>query len=245
MHLVKQKSIASIFFILLCSYAQAQPVFVKLIYRPGKIPTELTGITDTHLLTKDKAFEIEDVLSLVFREQAPDSVTFTKIRKAGIPMYIKNKRYKGIEDEESSESFNSTASIGFGAGLDYGGFGAKFSLFPAKPIGLFAGLGSNIVDVGYNVGIDWKFYSKKRSTGFLALMYGYHAASDYGSDKVFYGLSAQAGARIKANQVGKNYFSTSIILPFRNSEFKEYEKINERNVRFLPVALTIGFHFGL
>jgi hypothetical protein len=253
MHVSIRKSIAlSILLFLLFLSAQAQPVFVKLIYRPGKIPTVFTGLTDTHVLTKDEVFKIEDVLSLVFKKEEPDSAILLKIRQAGIPVYLNNKRYKGIEKDEPVEEFNSLASIGFGAGLDFGGFGAKVSLFPAKPFGLFAGLGSNIVDVGYNAGVDWKFTHQKRNTGFVALMYGYNATFSGEVDgngiyikKVFYGLSTMIGGRIRVGSK-ENYFSAGLIVPvMRDNDFKDFKKTNESSIDIPPVLFSFGFHFGL
>ena len=41
------------------------------------------------------------------------------------------------------------AYLGLGAGLDYGGLGAKVEYLPIKNFGLFGGLGFNILSVGW------------------------------------------------------------------------------------------------
>src|SRR5687768_6116891 len=46
----------------------------------------------------------------------------------------------------------SRGNIGIGMGIDYGGFGVRLTVLPAKPVFLFAGLGYNLAGIGYNIG---------------------------------------------------------------------------------------------
>lgn len=43
---------------------------------------------------------------------------------------------------------NNQVYLGLGMGLDYGGVGAKVEYLPIKNVGVFAGLGFNLLSVG-------------------------------------------------------------------------------------------------
>ena len=70
----------------------------------------------------------------------------------------------------------SKVNLGFGAGLDYGGFGARVTGMPSKNFGVFGGLGYALAGVGFNGGVQGIFNSKGRAVPYLTAMYGYNGA---------------------------------------------------------------------
>jgi hypothetical protein len=238
-----------IIFLALVKMANSQPVTVNFIHKQEKISTLMTGLSDSHLLTLADSINLDKILSLYFSETLPDSLTLVKLYNLDIYVYLKDKRYK-VKIKDNQPEFNSTVSVGFGFGLDYGGIGLKVSLFPAKPIGAFVGIGNNTLEPAFNVGIDWKFKYMKRTSGFLACMYGYNAITDIntgvGNDhNTYYGLSAQVGARMRVWKM-KNYLSLGAIVPItQDSKIKELKKLYGDDLDYAPVLLSIGFHFGL
>ncbi|HNV52900.1 MAG TPA: hypothetical protein PKM28_08430, partial [Tenuifilaceae bacterium] len=73
---------------------------------------------------------------------------------------------------------NSTPSkvnLGLGMGLDYGGFGGRFTFVPTKNFALFGGFGYNLLGLGYNVGGTYRILPDKRICPTISAMYGYNA----------------------------------------------------------------------
>jgi len=147
-------------------------------------------------------------------------------------------------------------TIGIGFGQDFGGLGANLVFYPLKNIGIFGGLGYNLVGAGYNVGAKFRLVSSKptaKVTPFALGMYGYNAvirvsdASQY--DKVFYGPTFGAGIDFKSFPRNKLYYSIALMIPIRGSEVDEYieDLKNNHNVVFssdlVPVTLSIGFKY--
>lgn len=228
---------------MLVKMANSQPVTVNFIQKKESVSTVMTGLSDTHLLIVDDSINLDVILSLYFSETLPDSSTLVKLKKLDIYVYLKDKR-QTIKVKDTLE-FNSRVSIGFGFGLDYGGIGMKLSLFPTKPIGGFIGFGDNTRGFAFNVGADWKFNYMKRTSGFLACMYGYNAVTDIDGGETYYGLSGEIGARMR---VGKknNYLSLGLIIPItQDSEVKELKKKYGDDLDYSPVLFSLGFNFGL
>ena len=145
---------------------------------------------------------------------------------------------------------------GIGLGLDYGGIGFKIEYLPVKHIGIFAGAGLNLDQIGYNGGLSWKILPDKTSTPFVIVMYGYNAVLKVTSpfngfpvvDKTYYGFTAGAGYDF---HVGKknNKVSLAILVPFRSQEFEdEYNTYKDAGYEFKPdispVLVSIGFNIG-
>ena len=72
-------------------------------------------------------------------------------------------------------SSTNKAYFGLGVGLDYGGLGFKGEFLPAKWVGIFAGVGYNFVEPGFNAGFSLK-PSGNKVTPIILAMYGYNAA---------------------------------------------------------------------
>ena len=147
-----------------------------------------------------------------------------------------------------------TYVIGFGGGIDYGGFGMRLNYTPLKNIGVFGAIGYNIVGAGYNAGLAYKFRPAKKISPYLTLMYGYNAvikikgASEY--DKIYYGASTGFGIEFW-NRKHSNYFNVELLYPFRSNEYERDRYAIKRNpgikVTYEPIDITIsiGYHVGL
>ena len=66
-------------------------------------------------------------------------------------------------------------ALGIGVGLDYGGLGINYTVYPQTNIGIFGGVGYAIAGVGYNFGVKLRT-NPSRATPFVMFMYGYNAA---------------------------------------------------------------------
>ncbi|MBL7857853.1 MAG: hypothetical protein JNM57_09200 [Cyclobacteriaceae bacterium] len=157
------------------------------------------------------------------------------------------------QDQDPSAEW-SKVNIGLGIGIDYGGFGGRFTVLPAERFGLFLGLGYNLVGAGYNVGATYRFLPAKRVCPTINAMYGYNGvikvqnASQF--DKAYYGASIGGGVEFRTRNP-KNYFNLELIIPFRPQAF--YDDVddlkNNSAIEFqtepIPIAFSIGYHFGL
>ncbi len=148
-------------------------------------------------------------------------------------------------------------SVGIGLGLDYGGIGVNFLGYPSNHLGAFLGLGYNIIGLGYNAGLKYRFNnenSKPHSTSFYALaMYGYVAAmkvtDSYNNttvyQKTYYGPTFGLGFDRRGSQYSKGYWSFALLLPIRNSEYQNAIDYYKPQIKPLPVAVSIGYRYFL
>ena len=143
--------------------------------------------------------------------------------------------------------------FGVGMGLDYGGIlGIKAEYLPIKHLGIFGGVGLNLMPVGWNAGLTFKMLPDKRVSPNLMAFYGYNAivkiinASQY--DMTSYGVSFGVNVDVK---IRRSKLSFGIYLPIRSSKFQAHysELLSNPNIEFkhklLPVAWGIGFNFGI
>ncbi len=148
-------------------------------------------------------------------------------------------------------SENTKQNFGLGIGLDYGGFGGRFT-FAVEKFGLFAAVGYNLVGVGFNGGITYKFSPSKKVTPTLGAMYGYNGVIkivDGGeSSSTYYGPSFSFGVEVKTRANTGNFWNFELVLPVRSSDFKD-EIDRLKNIGYeitdaLPITFSIGYHFG-
>lgn len=154
------------------------------------------------------------------------------------------------EERTASSSFN----LGFGLGIDYGGFGMKGNFLPSPNVGLFAGIGYNLNSLGYNVGGEYRFAPDKRVCPAFLAMYGYNGvivvdgASQYNA--TFYGPSIGLGLEIKSKKKPANFLNIELLVPFRSQEFTNALNALKNNPSIalksepLPIAFSIGYHIG-
>ena len=139
------------------------------------------------------------------------------------------------------------ANIGFGMGIDYGGFGSRVSYLPIDKIGLFGSVGYNLNSVGYNLGAQLRFPSKKSITFYFTGMYGYNAVvivKQLESKTTYYGLSAGTGLEFNFKNK-KSFLSTELLVPFRPKAY--HNGVNALKsigyqVKAFPIAISIGYH---
>lgn len=149
----------------------------------------------------------------------------------------------------------SLINLGFGTGLDYGGFGARISLLPIENVAFFGAAGYNMLQPAWNAGIIVKASPTKVVVPVFVAMYGYNAVlliNDRNSynevhSKTYYGPSLGFGIDIKPR--GRNYLSIEGLVPFRSDKFQDdLESIKnsysvELRTNPWPVLISIGFHF--
>ena len=150
------------------------------------------------------------------------------------------------------------SSLGVGLGLDYGGIGVNYTVFPSQNVGLFGGAGFALAGVGYNVGVKLRSVPKKANqmTCFYGLaMYGYNAAiaitNKTSLNKLFYGPTIGVGFDLRSHPYTKNsYWSFALLIPIRSAEvdqyiddLKNYQGVEFKNNLF-PIAISVGYRFG-
>jgi hypothetical protein len=147
-------------------------------------------------------------------------------------------------------------SIGFGVGQDFGGYGANFTYYPIKNLGVFGGGGWAMAGFGYNVGLKFRFSTdleNARSYGYLLGMYGYNAtitiANQSIDNRIFYGPSAGIGINSRFSTSSRISISIAVIYPFRSKEVDNYTNDLKKNHgvvfqnNLLPVTFSLGLVF--
>ncbi|MBN2638058.1 MAG: hypothetical protein JXR65_03105 [Bacteroidales bacterium] len=149
-------------------------------------------------------------------------------------------------------------SVGLGLGMNFGGIGGNFMLYPQKNVGLFVGAGYAYAGVGLNAGVKVRFPKKNKfehMTPYLLAMYGYNAAihvtnaTEY--DKFFYGPTVGFGFDWKSHEKARGYWTAAILVPVRSADVQTYmdDLKNNHGVEFksdlFPVAISIGYRIVL
>jgi hypothetical protein len=153
--------------------------------------------------------------------------------------------------EEPENPFN----LGIGTGLDYGGIiGARFSGFPIKHFGVFAGVGYNLVKVGYNFGGIVRILPGKKVCPVVTGMYGYNATiiiiggSQY--NKVYYGPTFGGGIELHFSNRQK-FMNFGLLIPLRSQTFYDDVDALKNNPAIqdvsepIPFGISIGYHFKI
>lgn len=146
--------------------------------------------------------------------------------------------------------------LGLGFGFDYGGFGGKIEYLPTRHVGLFAGLGYNLLSAGWNIGGTYKIMPDKKVSPNLMVFYGYNAvfkvaddpSSDYNvtSYGVTFGLNLDIRVGVKGNKM-----SIGLFVPIRSSKFKDtYDDAKaDPNLKIenelIPIGFSVGYNFLL
>ena len=149
--------------------------------------------------------------------------------------------------------------VGAGMGFDYGGLGAKLEFLPIKHLGIFGGVGYNLLSVGWNVGGSFKLLPDKKVTPTLSAFYGYngalkteiigpglHFVEDYTSQGITFG----GGVDIKFGRRGHK-LTTSLLIPIREKDFRDkYNEVKDSPYfdierKLLPIGISVGFNFAL
>jgi len=149
---------------------------------------------------------------------------------------------------------NNQVYLGLGMGLDYGGVGAKVEYLPVKNVGVFAGLGFNLLSVGWNVGATYKIMPDKKVSINPMVFYGYNAVSKVSGapnyDMTSYGVTFGANVDIKMGKQG-NKLSAGIFVPVRSEKFMDNYDAMKNDPRvflessLIPVTIGVGYNFKL
>lgn len=156
------------------------------------------------------------------------------------------------QEQSLPEKSPANMNIGLGFGLDYGGFGGRFTFLPSDRIALFGAVGYNLVGLGFNGGVNFRISPQKKICPFIGAMYGYNGAIKVSGSmdvkEAYYGPSFSFGTEIWSF-LKNNYFNIELILPLRPSAFKtDYEDLKDMGVEFkvpsIPIAFSLGYHFA-
>jgi len=157
------------------------------------------------------------------------------------------------EQEYLSAENDQELFFGLGFGLDYGGLGVKLEYLPTKHLGLFGGLGYNLLSFGYNVGASFKVLPDNKVTPTVSLLYGYNAvikvegASEY--NMTSYGVTFGLGVDFFNAQGNK--WSVNLFVPIRSKAFMDnYDDVRNSsyitlNQELLPIAFSVGYNFKI
>lgn len=151
------------------------------------------------------------------------------------------------------------ASIGVGGGLPYGGIGGRIGYNVADQLNLYGGIGYNLVDVGFNIGLLYSFPTTSQTEIYFTGMYGYNAAIlvenwyDQNNDfkEVYYGPSFGGGVKINSRKTEGNFWDIGLLLPIRSSGFNNMNDLfkDAPNIEGYtapwPIMLTIGYNWNL
>lgn len=144
--------------------------------------------------------------------------------------------------------------MGLGFGLDYGGLGAKIEYLPVKNIGLFAGLGYNLAEAGWNIGASYKIKTSERLSINPTAFYGYNGvlkvdgASEF--DMVSYGVTFGVNFDIYVGKKG-NKITAGLNVPIRSQKFNDnYDAVKNNPLikmdnEILPIAIGVGYNWRL
>lgn len=147
--------------------------------------------------------------------------------------------------------------VGIGGGFDYGGLGGKLEFLPDRHVGVFGGLGYNLLSLGWNAGASYKILPDKTVCPQVIAMYGYNGVfkgtDDYTSqyNMTSYGMTVGAGVDVLTGGASGNKLSVSILVPFRTQKFMDnYDTVkDDSNVdlknKLLPIGISFGFNFNL
>ncbi len=158
----------------------------------------------------------------------------------------------GVALGQDTTQDESTGDFGIGLGIDYGGIGGRFAFRPSPSAMLFAGLGYNLNQVGYNIGAAWRISPDKRTVPYLGVMYGYNAVvvveNQPQMSQTYYGPSFTFGLEFHARKKPSNYFNLELLVPMRSSDFRTYldglKMIGYSVTEPWPIAISLGYHWG-
>lgn len=143
--------------------------------------------------------------------------------------------------------------LGGGLGINYGGYGLQFNYLPISYVRLSASYGTNLIDMNYNFGVNFRIRPNSRLCPTFSYMLGYNGAVQNIDrpeiSKSFKGSALGAGIEVW-NKRKVNFFQFQIILPIRSIEFEN--TIEETNAspffkltNLNTFVFSIGYHFGI
>jgi hypothetical protein len=220
------------------------------------------AICISSIKAQDKIFRKngEVIKCKVTTEDSLNFVNFSIYKNgATVKTHLNKDEVEKIILEEKISSFErkiDKVSVGIGLGLDYGGIGINLTAYPIKYVGLFAGMGTNIIGFGFNAGAKFRYVSRSTTISpYATVMHGYNTvilvenASRY--NKVFYGITYGLGMDFRLSSRSNNYFSLGLAIPQRGSDVQKYFddlKLNHGvvfNNELPAVQISLGYRFRL
>ncbi len=237
--------------VLLTTSVIAQKAELKMVDSSGLV-TKLKYYSDEHLHTSAGAIPYVSIYSVRFNSKDRKRAEFfleildsmkIKVLFSEAPITDIPTGSSKLADSlaQSSDPPRLAGAVGFGGGLDYGGFGVRGMLPMTQHLHLFGGIGYAIAGMGYNAGMS--FIAKPKSVVSLTMsaMYGYNAAAtNTNQEKLYYGPSGAVGVRYLVGQRHVNFFHVNLIYPFRN-----FDNTGINTGDFFPVLASFGFNFGI
>jgi hypothetical protein len=148
-------------------------------------------------------------------------------------------------------------SIGIGYGQPFGFIGGNLLIYPQRNIGLFAGVGYDLIGMGYNLGAKIRFVKAESTSNlhfFLTGMYGYVAVIKVQNadlyNKTFNGPTFGFGLDVNSSS-NRGFWTMSLLIPVRGTAVQDYiDKLkNNYGVIFKtalpPVTISLGYMFIL
>ena len=159
------------------------------------------------------------------------------------------------QDNSLPDQYYQQLNIGLGFGLDYGGFGVRFTGLPDQHLAIFVGTGYNYNGLGYNFGASYRFTPMKKSCWYYTMMYGYNAVLVIQNatelNKTYYGISAGFGVEVHSRKQPGNFWNFELLIPIRTQEYHDdiIYLMNSTSIDLksepLPFAICVGYHFRL
>jgi hypothetical protein len=236
----------------------AQKAELKLV-DSSLFVTKLKYYSDEHLHTSAGAIPYSSIYSVRFNSKDRKKAEFflemldsmkIKVMFSDEPVIDKSSKSLASSSKladslaQSSQPPGIVASLGLGAGIDYGGFGIRAGLPMTQHLLLFGSVGYALAGAGYNAGL--LFIAKPKADVSLTInaMWGYNAVRTGGGasnpDEFFYGPSAGVGVRYLVGKEQTNFFHVSIIYPFRTLDNSYVDP-----AQVLPILASFGFNFGM
>lgn len=143
--------------------------------------------------------------------------------------------------------------VGGGAGLNYGGYGIQANVLPIPNVRLSVAYGTDLINMNYNLGFNFRLFPYKRICPVISYMYGYNGSIKK-DDIINPGLSfngSSFGAGVEFwNKRKIHFFQFQLLLPIRSLAFEEQSASNQSKwfsklFNYNPLLLSIGYHFGI
>lgn len=118
------------------------------------------------------------------------------------------------QDLSSRELIFPRYNIGVGGGIDYGGFGGRFSILTSERLEFFGAIGYNLLGLGLNAGVDYRLLPQSRICPYFGAMYGYNAVIKVTGAKMYnqtyYGPSWNLGLEFWSRR-NSSFFNFELI----------------------------------
>lgn len=170
-----------------------------------------------------------------------------------------DQSYQNLSKNKNDYDFHSMADLGFGMGLNYGGFmGAQIEYVVIDHLGVFGSAGFYIIGFGWQTGVKGYIMPKVTSKPFRVYgtaMYGTNSAImvENGDkyNKIYSGFSVGTGLEIRFGKSKRNGINIDLFYPVRSNEFyNDWETVKsdpliENYNDPIPITFSVGYHLEI